>query len=88
MSLQAEALRASPWADLFKQEGKQEGKQEEALRMLTILLQCRFGNVSESLQAALGFLSADQLEELAKRLLQSNSLDEFIAYLTRVRDNN
>ena len=92
MSLQAEALRASPWADVFKQEGEQKGeqkgKQKEALRMLNILLQGRFGDVSESVQAALHLLSTDKLEELAKLFLQSNSLDEFIAHIARVRDDN
>jgi len=84
MSLQAEALRASPWADLFKREGQQE----EALRMLTILLQWRFGDVPESLRATLRSLNAPQLEELGKQLFGANSLDEFIAAIPQETDNN
>jgi hypothetical protein len=79
MSLQAEALRASPWADLFQRE--------EALRMLGIMLEWRFGDVPESLRATLRSLNAPQLEGLAKRLLQGISLDEFIASIPQT-DNN
>ena len=88
MSLQAEALRASPWADLFKQEGKKEGRLEEALQMLGIMLEWRFGDVPESLRGTLRSLNAPQLEELAKRLLQGTSLDEFIAAIPQETDNN
>ncbi len=80
VSLQAEALRASPWADLFKRE--------EALEMLGIMLEWRFGDVPESLRATLRSLNALQLEELAKRLLQGTSLDEFIASIPQETDNN
>ncbi|NEP42399.1 MAG: DUF4351 domain-containing protein, partial [Okeania sp. SIO2H7] len=83
MSLQAEAFRASPWADLFEQRGRQL----EALQMLGIMLEWRFGDVPESLRATLRSLNAPQLEELAKRLLQGTSLDEFIASIPQA-DNN
>lgn len=84
MGLQAEALRASPLGILLKEEGKKE----EAQRMLTILLQWRFGDVPESLQATLRSLSADRLEELATLLLQGTSLDEFIASISQEVERN
>ena len=87
MGLFAEALRASPWAEVLRQEGEEEGRQKGALRMLNILIQKRFGDVSESRIAALHLLSIDQLEELAELLLQSKSLDEFIDHVARMRDN-
>ena len=75
MGLMEEALRASPWADLFEQRGRQL----EALRMLTIFLESRFGDVPEALTVTLGSLSVEQLEELADVCFDASSLDEFIA---------
>jgi hypothetical protein len=79
MSLQAEALRASPWADLFQRE--------EALRMLARLVRRRFGDLPESLLGAWRSLSVEELEKLGDLFVDANSLDEFIASIPQT-DNN
>jgi len=84
MSLQAEALRASPWAELFKQQGQQE----EALRMLMRLVRRRFGEVPESLPTTMRSLSVEELEELGDLFVDVTSLDEFIASIPQETDNN
>jgi predicted transposase YdaD len=83
MSLQAEALRASPWADLFEQRGRQL----EALQMLARLVRRRFGDLPESLLGAWRSLSVEELEKLGDLFVDANSLDEFIASIPQT-DNN
>lgn len=69
MSLQAEALRASPWADLFEQRGRQL----EALQMLARLVRRRFGDLPESLLATWRSLSLEDLEKLGDLFVDANS---------------
>ena len=80
MSLQAEALRASPWADLFQIEAD--------TRMLMRLLRRRFGDVPESLPTTLRSLKVQDLEDLVDVCMDANSMDEFIASIPQVTDNN
>jgi len=84
MSLQAEALRASPWADLFEQRGRQL----EALQMLARLVRRRFGDVPESLLATWRSLSVEELERLGDLFVDASSLDEFIAAIPQETDND
>ncbi len=60
-----------------RKQGREEGSQQEALRMLTLLLQHRFQSVPEDLQARLSGLSVEQLESLAQALLTVDSLAAF-----------
>ncbi len=76
MSLLAEALQA----DLFRIEA--------GTRMLMRLLRWRFGDVPESLATTPRSLSVEELEELGDLCMDANSLDEFIASIRQVTDNN
>ena len=73
MNWEMMVFRESP----LGQDILQTGKQEEAQRMLLRLLQYRFGQVPESVEATLQGLKTDELEELGEALFRVNSLEEF-----------
>jgi len=82
MNLQVEALRVSPMAAALKREGQQEG----ALQMLKVLIALRFGEVPKSLNIILLSLSAEELQQLVKPLLEAKTLYEFIASIYKVME--
>ena len=70
------------------QEGRQEGRQEglqqahqSALRILSHILEHRFGEVPQPLAAQLANLSTAQLEDLVDGALTATVLDEFAAHV-------
>jgi hypothetical protein len=82
MGLQVEALRASPIADVLRQEGQQDG----TLEMLKVVIALRFGNVPEFLDTILIFLSTEELQQLVKPLLEAKAIDEFVASIHKVME--
>ncbi|WP_449419571.1 Rpn family recombination-promoting nuclease/putative transposase [Phormidium nigroviride] len=61
-----------------REEGRLEGREEGALRLLSRLIQRRFGEIPVTIQANLQRLNIEQLDELLDVLFTVNSLDEFI----------
>lgn len=102
MDLERQALLESPWGQAIleqgeergeqrgreqgREEGREEGREQEAIRILQRLLQRRFGEVPELVETTLQRLNVEQLEELSDRLIEVNSLDEFIAALPPITE--
>jgi hypothetical protein len=66
-----------------RQEGRAEGRQEEGANLVRQLLQHRFGEVPQNLTERIRGLSLEQLESLAKALLDFESLSELVSWLER-----
>ena len=64
----------------------QELMKEVAQRMLRRLLHHRFGKVSESIHANLQWLSLEELETLAEKLFEVNSIEELNGYISAIKD--
>ena len=77
MDLERQALLESPWGQAILEQGREQ----EAVRFLQRQLRRRFGEVPELVERTLQRLNVEQLEELSDRLIEVNSLDEFIAAL-------
>ena len=83
-------LRESPWYQEILTEGEQRGReqglqqgvQQGARRQLMRVLQLRFGEVPQALQARLEGESLEQLESLMDAAIAVSSLDEFINILS------
>ncbi len=71
-----------------RQEGQQEGREEEALRLLSRLIQRRFGEIPVPTQTKLQGLNIQQLEELSDVILTVTSLDEFISFIPSKNGND
>lgn len=85
---QLEARKAMPYISSYermaKEEGLQQGLQQahqSALRMLSQILEHRFGELPSSLTAQLANLSAQQLESLVNRALTARMVDDFATYV-------
>ena len=75
-------LRESPWYQEILQQGMQQGAERQLLR----LLQIKFESVPLDIQAALGELSVEKLEEALAMALATNSLEEFVQRLALVAE--
>lgn len=79
-------LRESPWYQEILTEGEQRGReqglQQGARRQLMRVLQLRFGEIPQALQARLEGESLEQLESLMDAAIAVSSLDEFINILS------
>lgn len=75
-------LRESPWYQEILTEGEQRGLQQGARRQLMRVLQLRFGEVPQALQARLEGESLEQLESLMDAAIAVSSIDEFINILS------
>ncbi|HLP90422.1 MAG TPA: DUF4351 domain-containing protein [Nostocaceae cyanobacterium] len=79
-------LRESPWYQEILSEGEQrglqQGVQQGALRQLIRVLQLRFGEIPQVVQAKLESESLEQLESLMDAAIAVSSLDEFIKILS------
>ena len=74
-------LSESPWYQQILNEGRQQGKQEEAVAMITRLLNRRFGSLSPELQERLRGLTLEQLEELSEVLLDFTAIAQLESWL-------
>lgn len=74
-------LSESPWYQQILNEGRQQGKQEEAVAMITRLLNRRFGSLSPELQERLRGLTLEQLEELSEVLLDFTAIAQLETWL-------
>lgn len=74
-------LSESPWYQQILNEGRQQGKQEEAVAMITRLLNRRFGSLSPELQKRLRGLTLEQLEELSEVLLDFTAIAQLETWL-------
>ncbi len=74
-------LRESPWYQEILTQGLQQGVQEGARRQLMRVLQLRFGEIPEPVQAKLEGETVEQLENLMAIAIAVNSLDEFVQSL-------
>jgi predicted transposase YdaD len=59
-------------------EGERKGKSEEALRLVTRLIQHRFGPLPDDLQQRLAHASLEELEALSERVLDARSIDDLL----------
>ncbi|MDR2214812.1 MAG: DUF4351 domain-containing protein [Nevskiaceae bacterium] len=59
-------------------EGREKGRAEGRAALLTEQLKLRFGPLPESAQKRLSSASIDQLDEMGRRLLSANSLNEVL----------
>ncbi|HLP90421.1 MAG TPA: DUF4351 domain-containing protein [Nostocaceae cyanobacterium] len=75
-------LRESPWYQEILSEGEQRGIQQGALRQLIRVLQLRFGEIPQQVQAKLENESLEQLESLMDAAIAVSSLNEFIKILS------
>lgn len=75
-------LRESPWYAEIIQSGVQQGLQQGALRQLMRVLQLRFGEIPQAVEARLENESVEQLEILMDSAIAVSSLDEFITILS------
>ena len=79
-------LRESPWYQEIltfgeqrgREQGLQQGVQQGARWQLMRVLQLRFGEIPQQLQARLEGESLEQLEILMDAAIAVNSLDEFV----------
>lgn len=71
-------LRESPWYTEILQSGVQQG----ALRQLMRVLQRRFGEIPQAVEARLENESVEQLEILMDSAIAVSSLDEFITIVS------
>lgn len=71
------------WKLEGRQEGRAEGRQEEGANLVRQLLKHRFGEVPQNLTERIRGLSLEQLESLAKALLDFESLSELVSWLER-----
>ena len=91
MNFQTQALLESPWGqEILKQgveEGREAGEVQEARRLIQRMIQRRFGEVSEAVEANLQRLNREQLETVAETLMDVNSLEELMAAFPPLTDN-
>lgn len=65
------------------QQGRQQGKQEEAILLLTRLLNRRFGTIDSQLQEQVRGLSLTQLEDLSEALLDFETVMDLSRWLNK-----
>lgn len=65
----------------FERSGIEKGKQEEALSLVTRLLNRRLGNIEDTLLERLNSLSVDRLEALGEALLDFTSVEDLVNWL-------
>jgi len=63
------------------QEGRKEGRKEGAVNMAVQLLNAKFGELDESVQASISNCSLPTLEALVKAALTLSSMDELRVWL-------
>ncbi|MFN6539778.1 MAG: Rpn family recombination-promoting nuclease/putative transposase [Nostoc sp. EkiNYC01] len=81
---QLEAERTMKYVTSFERSGIEIGKQQEALLLVTRLLNRRLGSVDEALLEQVRALSVEKLEELGEALLDFNSVTDLTNWLSSV----
>lgn len=66
-----------------KEEGREEGRKEEAVNLIKLLLNSRFGQIAPDLTEIINQLSVEQLESLGTSLLGFQSESDLRDWLTR-----
>jgi Domain of unknown function (DUF4351)/Putative transposase, YhgA-like len=79
---QLEAGRSMKYVTSFERSGIEIGKQQEALSLVTRLLNRRLGNLDEVLLERVGSLSVEELEALGEALLDFNSVTDLTSWLS------
>ncbi len=69
-------VMATTWFEQGIQEGRQQGRQEERRAILAVLLEERFGPLSQSVREKLQNWPADRVGELIRKVLTVKSLEE------------
>ena len=80
---QLEAGRRMKYVTSFERSGIEIGKQQEALSMVTRLLNRRLGNIDDALLERVRSLSVEQLEALGEALLDFTSVADLTSWLTQ-----
>ncbi|MEO1764113.1 MAG: DUF4351 domain-containing protein, partial [Cyanobacteria bacterium J06629_18] len=63
------------------QRGEQQGKKQEALQLITRLLNRRIGSINSQMQQRIDALSTNQLEDLGEALLDFSSPNGLTTWL-------
>jgi Domain of unknown function (DUF4351)/Putative transposase, YhgA-like len=79
---QLEAGRRMKYVTSFERSGIEIGKQQEALSLVTRLLNRRFGNLDDALVVRLHGLSVEELETLGEALLDFTSVADLTNWLS------
>ena len=74
-------MRQSPFYQEILQEGREEGKIEEALLLVTRLLEWKFNGIPPVLQEKIRNLSLQKLEDLGVDLLDFSTVSDLEAWL-------
>ncbi|MCT7982159.1 DUF4351 domain-containing protein [Laspinema sp. A4] len=82
-----QAFVESPWGQEIFKQGLEQGRQEVVRRIIQRMIRHRFRKVSEAVEANLQRLNREQLEMVADRLIDGNSLEELMAAFPPVTDN-
>jgi Domain of unknown function (DUF4351)/Putative transposase, YhgA-like len=82
---QLEAGRRMKYVTSFERSGIEIGKQQEALSMVTRLLNRRLGNIDDTLVDRLRGLSVEELEGLGEALLDFTSVADLTNWLAALR---
>lgn len=69
-----------------RQKGRQEGRQEEGLSLILRQLNRRIGSISPSLEQQIRSLSLNTLEDLGEALLDFNSENDLLTWLSNLQD--
>ena len=67
------------FSERYIQQGEQQGVRKGEAKVLLTLLQLKFGDVPESVRAAIDEADAETLLRWSARVLTANSYDEVIA---------
>lgn len=78
---QLEQEQGMQYITSFERSGIEKGKQEEALSLVTRLLNRRLGNIEDTLLERLNSLSVDRLEALGEALLDFTSVEDLVNWL-------
>jgi flagellar biosynthesis/type III secretory pathway protein FliH len=60
------------------QKGLQEGRQQEAAKLFSLLLESKFGTVSQLLEDKVRNASPEQIEAWTKQIFQAKTPDELL----------
>ncbi|BAZ08703.1 hypothetical protein NIES4071_05080 [Calothrix sp. NIES-4071] len=66
-----------------EEKGKKEGEKNEAFRLLSRLLNRKFGAIDSSILERLQSLTTDQLEQLAEDFIDFSNISDLEAWLNK-----